>query len=130
MRILHVTLIDQRIVHCGINLHMPQEPLRLFGHPLVNGPGGEGSPKFVRIHLGHGRLPAKFYESCFHSPYHQAFMRLCQRNKQGRVVVCPAVKIVFQVDFGSGVKKDSQGRDFFLESPGMPPSLTSPLQGR
>jgi hypothetical protein len=104
MGIFYISLIDHRIAHGGVNLYMPQEPLHLLnGHPFVNGPGGKGAPEFMRVRLLCG-LSAERAQPCFHSTYHQAFMRFCQRDKQGRIVIRPAFQVIVQMDFGSGVK--------------------------
>ena len=50
MGCLHVTLINQRIVHCGVDFLMSEESLHLFDwHPLVDCIRCQGASELVRM---------------------------------------------------------------------------------
>ena len=83
MGILDVFLVDHGVLHGGIDLGMAQKPLDLFyGHPLVDGPGGQGPSEFVRMDLGDVEFSPQSPEPAFHSADLQPVIGLEQRNKE------------------------------------------------
>ena len=103
----HINLIYFRIVESGVDFDVAENALNLFyRHSFVYGHCGEGSAEFVWVNLVQSNAFAYCSETDFNSAYCQSVIRIGQRDEKSRVCVCPAVKILLQVNLGSGIEID------------------------
>lgn len=92
---LHILLINHGVLHGGIYLRMPQQPLHLFnGHALINGSGSQGSSEFMGMDLGNSQFPPQAPQPDFHAADLQAVIGFQQGYEKGRIIIGPGIQVV------------------------------------
>ena len=86
---------------------MTENALDLFyRHSFIYCHSGESTTKFVRMNFVKSNTIAYCPETDFNAADCQSVIRIGQRDEKSRVCICPAVKILLQVNLGSGIEID------------------------
>ena len=107
MGILDIALVDDGVLHGGVNLRMAEDFLHLFDrHAFVDGSGGHGAAELVGVNARQIESTSEGSQAYLHAADAESGEWCGQGYKQGRVCIGALLQIPHQVYFGAGIEID------------------------
>ena len=104
---LYIALFHHSILQCGIYPPMTEKLLKLLNrHTFVDCHSSQCASELVRVCLLNVQAFTDFSDSYLYTADFKSLVWGFQRYEKSFIIVCPAVKILLQMQFGTGIKID------------------------